>query len=66
MKAFSVQIAEVPSSDPLAYVKGFMDGYGGDKEQKGYGVAAAYTEGYKAGSEVKAGIRPIPAWLERK
>ena len=57
----------VPSVDPIAYAMGFKDGWSMSSEPaRRYfdDKADAYVEGFKVGRRVRAGLEPVPAWVQ--
>ncbi len=64
--SFSVNLKKIPSNDPLAYSMGYMHALAGQglKDNRNE-LADAYLEGYRLGTDVKAGRAKSPEWAGR-
>lgn len=63
---YAVNIKAVPSSDPLAYVTGWMDGFHGAPApaSDSDNLASEYTRGRLDGAKVRVGRGQAPDWME--
>lgn len=61
---FSVDMENVPSEDPLAYMHGFAQAYAGkDLTLLEEDLVPEYVKGYRHGTCVNKGVEPMPLWL---
>lgn len=61
-----IDMSNVPSDDPLAYVHGFTEACDGRVavNQGGQTTVAAYTKGRAHGESVYKGSEPMPLWAK--
>ena len=62
-----VNMGNIPSEDPHSYAHGFARALWNDDPSKGHlsilnGLSEAFKAGYRHGSRVRKGEKPMPEW----